>query len=97
MCFYAVVYFKLARHCSCVTGALTPDQGHLEVYGKAPHDAGSEVPGRTIGTGALTYNMEFHQFRPLGFMPQETALFPEFTVNEVLGHTSVYIQPGAQH
>ncbi len=93
VCFFVVVvYFKLTRHCSCVTGALTPDQGHLEVYGKAPHDAGSEVPGRTIGNGPFyTGNMEFHPRPLLGFMPQETALFPEFTVNEVLVRTSVYI------
>lgn len=51
----------------CIVGRLHPNQGAVKIFGKTPGEAGSKVPGSSIG-----------------YMPQELALFPDFTIEETL-------------
>ncbi|CAG2109369.1 unnamed protein product [Medioppia subpectinata] len=53
----------------CIVGRLHPKEGAIRVFGKKPGEAGSRVPGASIG-----------------YMPQELALFPDFTLEETLNY-----------
>lgn len=53
----------------CIVGRLHPNEGTVKIFGKTPGEAGSKVPGSSIG-----------------YMPQELALFPDFTIEETLNY-----------